>query len=1060
MSGYKIKTPADSNISENELRLFETIPGNNVLLKADPPHFTILAVTESYLQVTGKKRNEVIGNKIFDVFPSNPHLSHDERKTDLNASLLQVILTKKNHHLPTHRYDIQNDVGFYEEQYWNISNTPLLDDEGNVSGIIHSVTEITQQVKSEKREKEFTTIEAEHNLFLHAPIAIQILKGPQLIVEFANEQTLSVWNKGKEVIGKPLIEAMPELKEQGYIELINSVRESGKVYEAFEIPATINYGGREEVKYFNIAYQPYYEKDATNPTGVLVFATDVTEKIKASRELKQKQEENNSLASIAEASHEFIGLATPDKKGLYVNPAGMEMLGWETLEGKVIEDCVYPADRQLAKKLLDILVSEGSFSHEIRFWNERTGEPFWLQWNAFTIKNENTGDVVGLATVSPNITNLKKGEKDLKESNERFEAAIEAIQGVLWTNNAEGKMKGEQKGWEELTGQSFDEYQDYGWATAVHLDDAQATVDAWSAAVKNKSTFIFEHRLKKKDGSWGLFSIRAVPLLNEDQSIREWVGVHTDITEQKIAEQNISESEERFRRLADDSPIFVFIVEPDAEANMSFWNKTWLDYTGLSIDQALARAWDGVIHPDDVPGVLDIYVPAYKQRQPYFMPAVRVKRFDGEYRWHSFKGNPRYLAGEFIGFVGVGFDIHEQKLNEDFITQSEAQLQIKVAERTAELENQTNLLNNILVHSSNGISVTEMIRNEDGHVIDAITIMANEAAIKYSGLPKDLYLSARATELDPHIMTSDYGKTCLHTLNTGEPALIQYFLEHTGRWLELTVSRMDNEHLIHIFTDVTPIKESQLQLERTIDELKRSNQNLEEFAYAASHDLKEPIRKIHFFSDRIKTSISDRMNDVEKKSFERMEMASKRMSSLIDDLLTYSQVSLRPRILEEVDLNQLFNLVLEDLDLEIDQKKAVIKVEQLCVVQGHHRQLQQAFLNIISNALKYNKPGEAPEVFIRCKTIAGRETGLPFSVHEKEKAFYVIEISDNGIGFDQRDADRIFNVFTRLHGNIEYRGTGVGLSIVRKVIENHQGFITADSELGKGSVFKVYLPAF
>jgi signal transduction histidine kinase len=197
---------------------------------------------------------------------------------------------------------------------------------------------------------------------------------------------------------------------------------------------------------------------------------------------------------------------------------------------------------------------------------------------------------------------------------------------------------------------------------------------------------------------------------------------------------------------------------------------------------------------------------------------------------------------------------------------------------------------------------------------------------------------------------------------------------------------------------------------------------------------------------------------MEKQSFERMEMASKRMSSLIDDLLTYSQVSLRPRHMEEVDLNQLFDLVLEDLDLEIDQKKAEIKVEQLCIVHGHHRQLQQAFLNLISNALKYNKPGEAPRIFISCSTHQDKESGLPLSVHEKEKNFNVIEIRDNGIGFDQRDADRIFNVFTRLHGNIEYRGTGVGLSIVRKVIENHHGFITAESELGKGSVFKVYLP--
>ena len=192
--------------------------------------------------------------------------------------------------------------------------------------------------------------------------------------------------------------------------------------------------------------------------------------------------------------------------------------------------------------------------------------------------------------------------------------------------------------------------------------------------------------------------------------------------------------------------------------------------------------------------------------------------------------------------------------------------------------------------------------------------------------------------------------------------------------------------------------------------------------------------------------------------FERMEGASNRMGTLIDDLLTYSQVSKRPSTIEDVNLNQLIDQVLEDLDLEIEDKEAVVTVDKLFTMRGHQRQLQQAFQNLISNALKYSKPGVVPQVNISYRKVVGKETGLHLSAEEWEKEFYCISIQDNGIGFEQADAERIFNVFTRLHGMAEYKGTGIGLSIVRKVIENHNGYIWATSQLGQGATFYILLP--
>lgn len=243
----------------------------------------------------------------------------------------------------------------------------------------------------------------------------------------------------------------------------------------------------------------------------------------------------------------------------------------------------------------------------------------------------------------------------------------------------------------------------------------------------------------------------------------------------------------------------------------------------------------------------------------------------------------------------------------------------------------------------------------------------------------------------------------------------------------------------------TELSETNKALQRTNTELQRSNQYLEEFAHAASHDLKEPIRKIQFFTQKIKEDMQDRMNSAELFSFSRIENAASRMGALIDDLLLYSEVSHMPMAMSSVTLNNVLADVLEDLDLEIAEKGATIEVGQLPTVTGYKRQLQQLFQNLIGNALKYSKAGEPPVIKI---TSDRRLVG----------EYQVIEVSDNGIGFDQQYADKIFQMFARLHGKSEYSGTGVGLSIVKKVVENHQGNIRVESQEGVGSVFKLYLP--
>ena len=183
------------------------------------------------------------------------------------------------------------------------------------------------------------------------------------------------------------------------------------------------------------------------------------------------------------------------------------------------------------------------------------------------------------------------------------------------------------------------------------------------------------------------------------------------------------------------------------------------------------------------------------------------------------------------------------------------------------------------------------------------------------------------------------------------------------------------------------------------------------------------------------------------------------MQLLVDDLLEFSHVSKQPQELEEVDLHQKVQRVLADLELAIEEKQARLSVEVLPTVKGNRRQLQQLFQNLIGNALKYSKPGVAPQIRISSKKVKGAESGIEVKPEDQHKSFYLFTVQDNGIGFEQQYADKIFNIFTRLHGRSEYSGTGVGLAIVLKVVQHHKGYVVAEGQPDVGATFKVLLPA-
>ncbi len=247
------------------------------------------------------------------------------------------------------------------------------------------------------------------------------------------------------------------------------------------------------------------------------------------------------------------------------------------------------------------------------------------------------------------------------------------------------------------------------------------------------------------------------------------------------------------------------------------------------------------------------------------------------------------------------------------------------------------------------------------------------------------------------------------------------------------------------------------QMEESVQELKRSNENLQQFAYVASHDLQEPLRKIQSFGDLLKSQHSSELG-AGSDYVQRMQIAARRMSVLIDDLLIYSRISTRQQANSEVELNQLIDDVLSNLEFSVEEARATIILEPLPTVQGDVTQLRQLFQNLLSNALKFRRSDTPPLITISAALVP--ETDLPPHIlpARKTATYHHIGVTDNGIGFEEKYLTRIFEVFQRLHGRSQYSGTGIGLAICEKVVANHGGAITALSQPGQGATFCVYLP--
>ncbi len=247
------------------------------------------------------------------------------------------------------------------------------------------------------------------------------------------------------------------------------------------------------------------------------------------------------------------------------------------------------------------------------------------------------------------------------------------------------------------------------------------------------------------------------------------------------------------------------------------------------------------------------------------------------------------------------------------------------------------------------------------------------------------------------------------------------------------------------------------QLQRKNMELESANKDLTTLTYVSSHDLQEPLRKIQNFVKLIYKNDNVNLSEAGKGYLERLQISTKRMHSLIEDLLTYSRTGSQEKTFEKTNLRNIINEVLSDLEDVIQKKNAQIDIGELCEVNIIPFQFRQLFQNLIGNALKFSKHKRVPHIKISCRVKTGAE--LENTKLAPHLNYCHVTLSDNGIGFDPQYKERIFEVFQRLHSFENYKGTGIGLAICKRIVENHAGIITASGELNEGATFDIYIPA-
>ena len=800
---------------------------------------------------------------------------------------------------------------------------------------------------------------------------------------------------------------------------------------------------------------------------------ELTERKRNQEAIRQSEEK---FRNLVERTIDWVWEIDPNGAFTYVSPQVREILGYEPQEmlGKTTFNWMSVEEvKRFSEVLGGYLSQKQPFTRLEKTLIHKNGNLVVLETSGSPVFNDR-GVLQGYHGIARDITERKRAEE---ERDRFFSLSLD----MLCIANLDGYFIRLNPSWEKTLGYTNEELTSQPFLNFVHPEDREITLAELEKLSTGNNTLNFENRYRWQDGSYKWLAWTSVAIIETGLAY----AIARDITPAKLAEQQrlqLLEREQAARSEAEAARTQIInIFESITTAFFALdheWRFTYVNQQAEPLLKSKREELLGKKIWDEFPAAVGSLFS--EQYHKAVSEKVSVE-FEACYPplncWFEVHAYPSQ----------DGLSVYFQDITERKQAQEELERQIKRSQLFSEIT--LKIRQSLQVEEVLQTTVTEVQRILQADRVLIYRIWPDGGnGVAEAVLPR--WSSVMEQNFPGEVFPEEYKKLYeqgrVRAINDihqcGLSACLVDFVEQfqvkaklvvpiilNGKlWGLLIAHQCDKprqwstfeQELLQQLADQISLALAQAQLleqeTRQRQELMRSNEELQQFAYIASHDLQEPLRKIQAFGDRLKTKYSEVLTEQGRDYLDRMQNAAHRMQVLINDLLSLSRVTTKIQSFIPINLTQATQEVLSDLEIRIQQTQAQIEVGELPTLNADPLQMRQLLQNLLSNALKFHRDDAPPLIKIYSRRLLGQEH-KPSGILPMAEV-YQLFIEDNGIGFDEKYLDRIFNVFQRLHSRNEYEGAGMGLAICRKIVENHGGSITAKSTPGQGTTFIVTLP--